>query len=140
MEHTLPPLPYAKDALSPVISAETIDYHHGKHHQAYVTNLNNLVPGTRYENLSLEEVVKASHGQLSEKPVFNNSAQDDTTDETVYTASNQNPGRTMQPFNPFTTQPIEGVHYELSPNFGQPLEADDYQNPRKWYFGFGFRF
>ncbi len=75
MAFTLPPLPYEKDALAPVISAETIDYHYGKHHQAYVTNLNNLVPGTRYENMSLEEVVKASHGQLSEKPVFNNSAQ-----------------------------------------------------------------
>jgi Fe-Mn family superoxide dismutase len=75
MAFTLPELPYAKDALAPVISAETIDYHYGKHHQAYVTNLNNLVPGTKYENLSLEEVVKASHGQLSEKPVFNNSAQ-----------------------------------------------------------------
>jgi Fe-Mn family superoxide dismutase len=62
MAFTLPPLPYEKDALSPVISAETIDYHYGKHHQAYVTNLNNLVPGTRYEHMSLEEVVKASHG------------------------------------------------------------------------------
>jgi Fe-Mn family superoxide dismutase len=75
MAFTLPELPYAKDALAPVISAETIDYHHGKHHNAYVVNLNNLVPGTKYENMSLEEVVKASHGQLSEKPVFNNSAQ-----------------------------------------------------------------
>src|SRR5689334_24814036 len=75
MAFTLPELPYAKDALAPVISAETIEYHYGKHHQAYVTNLNNLVPGTKYENMSLEEVVKASHGQLSEKPVFNNSAQ-----------------------------------------------------------------
>jgi superoxide dismutase, Fe-Mn family len=75
MAFTLPPLPYEKDALAPVISAETIDYHYGKHHQAYVNNLNGLVPGTKYENMSLEEVVKASHGQLSEKPVFNNSAQ-----------------------------------------------------------------
>jgi Fe-Mn family superoxide dismutase len=75
MAFTLPPLPYAKDALAPVVSPETIDYHHGKHHQAYVNNLNNLVPGTKYEGMSLEEVVKASHGQLTEKPVFNNSAQ-----------------------------------------------------------------
>jgi Fe-Mn family superoxide dismutase len=75
MAHTLPALPYAKDALAPVISAETIDYHYGKHHQAYVTNLNNLIPGTRYESLSLEDTVKQSYGQLSEKPVFNNSAQ-----------------------------------------------------------------
>ncbi len=49
MAFTLPELPYAKDALSPTISAETIDYHYGKHHQAYVNNLNNIVPGTKYE-------------------------------------------------------------------------------------------
>jgi len=75
MAFTLPPLPYEKNALAPVISAETIDYHYGKHHNAYVTNLNNLVPGTKYENMSLEEVVKASHGQPSEKGIFNNAAQ-----------------------------------------------------------------
>jgi Fe-Mn family superoxide dismutase len=75
MAFTLPPLPFGKDALSPVISAETIDYHYGKHHQAYVNNLNNLVPGTKYENMSLEEVVKATNGQASEKKVFNNAAQ-----------------------------------------------------------------
>ena len=71
----LPPLPYAREALEPHISAETIDYHYGKHHQAYVTNLNNLAPGTKYEAMSLEEVVKASYGQASEKPFFNNAAQ-----------------------------------------------------------------
>lgn len=75
MAFTLPPLPYGKDALHPVISPETIDYHYGKHHQAYVNNLNNLVPGTKYENMSLEEVVKATNGQASEKKVFNNAAQ-----------------------------------------------------------------
>ncbi len=70
MEHTLPPLPYAKDALQPHISAETLEYHHGKHHQTYVTNLNNMIKGTEYENLSLEEIIKKSTGG-----VFNNSAQ-----------------------------------------------------------------
>jgi Fe-Mn family superoxide dismutase len=75
MAFTLPELPYAKDALAPTISAETIEYHYGKHHQAYVNNLNNLVPNTKYENLSLEDVVKASYNQPSEAPVFNNSAQ-----------------------------------------------------------------
>ena len=75
MAFELPPLPYGKDALHPVISPETIDYHYGKHHQAYVNNLNNLVPGTKYEKMSLEEVVKASQGQASEKKVFNNAAQ-----------------------------------------------------------------
>ena len=58
-----------------MISAETIEYHYGKHHQAYVNNLNNLVPGTKYEKMSLEEIVKATNGQASEKKVFNNAAQ-----------------------------------------------------------------
>ncbi len=70
MIHELPPLPYAQDALQPVISAETIDYHYGKHHQAYVTNLNNLVPGTEFENSTLEDIVKNSKGGI-----FNNAAQ-----------------------------------------------------------------
>src|SRR6185503_4643391 len=75
MAFTLPELPYAKDALSPTISVETVDYHYSKHHQAYVNNLNNIVPGTKYEKMSLEEVVKTSNGQASEKKVFNNAAQ-----------------------------------------------------------------
>jgi Fe-Mn family superoxide dismutase len=70
MEHILPPLPYAKNALAPVMSEETLEYHYGKHHQAYVTNLNNLIKGTEFENMSLEEIVKKSSGG-----VFNNSAQ-----------------------------------------------------------------
>ena len=70
MEHTLPPLPYAIDALAPHISQETLEYHYGKHHQTYVTNLNNLIKGTEFENLSLEEIVKKSSGGI-----FNNSAQ-----------------------------------------------------------------
>ena len=75
MAFTLPELPWAKDALAPTISAETIDYHYGKHHKAYVDNLNKFVPGTKYESMSLEEVVKATNGQASEKKIFNNSAQ-----------------------------------------------------------------
>ena len=75
MAFTLPELPYAKDALAPTVSAETIDYHYGKHHQAYVNNLNNLVTNTKYATMSLEEIVKATQGQLSEKPIFNNAAQ-----------------------------------------------------------------
>ncbi|MBH1975626.1 MAG: superoxide dismutase [Fe] [Rugosibacter sp.] len=71
MEHTLPPLPYAIDALAPYISKETFEYHHGKHHQAYVTNLNNLIKGTDFENLDLESIIKkAPAGGL-----FNNAAQ-----------------------------------------------------------------
>ena len=68
---TLIDLPYAKDALAPVISAQTLEFHHGKHLQAYVDNLNKLLPGSEYENLPLEEIVrKAPAG-----PVFNNAGQ-----------------------------------------------------------------
>lgn len=70
MAHELPPLPYAKNALEPVISEETLEYHYGKHHQAYVTNLNNMVPGTEFENASLEEIVMKADGGI-----FNNAAQ-----------------------------------------------------------------
>jgi Fe-Mn family superoxide dismutase len=66
----LPALPYARDALAPNISAETIDYHYGKHHQAYVTNLNNLIKGTEFESLDLVAIVKKSQGGM-----FNNAAQ-----------------------------------------------------------------
>ena len=70
MEHTLPALPYAMDALAPHISAETLEFHYGKHHKAYVDNLNNLIKGTEFENASLEDIVKKSSGG-----VFNNAAQ-----------------------------------------------------------------
>ena len=71
MEHTLPALPYAPDALAPHMSKETFEYHHAKHHQAYITNLNNLIKGTEYENLDLESIVKkAPAGGL-----YNNAAQ-----------------------------------------------------------------
>lgn len=70
MTFELPPLPYAKDALAPYISSETLDYHYGKHHQAYVNNLNKLVPGTKFEGKSLEEIILESDGGI-----FNNAAQ-----------------------------------------------------------------
>jgi Fe-Mn family superoxide dismutase len=70
VEHTLPALPYAMDALAPHISKETFEFHYGKHHQAYVTNLNNLIKGTEFENASLEDIVRKSSGGI-----FNNSAQ-----------------------------------------------------------------
>ena len=70
MAFELPPLPYEKNALEPHLSAETLEFHHGKHHNAYVVNLNNLVPGTEFEGKSLEEIIKTSSGG-----VFNNAAQ-----------------------------------------------------------------
>lgn len=70
MKHELPKLPYAADALKPVISAQTIEFHYGKHHQAYVNNLNNLIVGTPFEDASLETIIKEAEGGI-----FNNGAQ-----------------------------------------------------------------
>jgi Fe-Mn family superoxide dismutase len=70
MAFELPALPYARDALAPHISAETLDFHHGKHHNAYLTKLNELVPGSEFEGKSLEEIIKTSSGVL-----FNQAAQ-----------------------------------------------------------------
>jgi superoxide dismutase, Fe-Mn family len=64
MQHQLPPLPYPMDALVPHISQETLEYHYGKHHAAYVTNLNNLIKGTEFENLGLEQIIKRSSGGI----------------------------------------------------------------------------
>lgn len=70
MTHVLPKLPYEMDALQPYISKETLEYHYGKHHKAYVDNLNKLIPGTEFENMSLEDTIKKSSGGI-----FNNAAQ-----------------------------------------------------------------
>ncbi|WP_207478550.1 superoxide dismutase [Arenibaculum pallidiluteum] len=75
MAFELPPLPYSHDALEPFMSAQTLNLHHGKHHQAYVTNLNNLVKDTPMASMSLEEVVKASYGDASKQGIFNNAGQ-----------------------------------------------------------------
>jgi Fe-Mn family superoxide dismutase len=74
MPFELPLLPYPKDALAPHMSAETLDFHHGKHHNTYVTKLNAAVPGTAYEGLSLEDCIKKSAAE-GNKAVFNNAAQ-----------------------------------------------------------------
>jgi Fe-Mn family superoxide dismutase len=70
MAFELPPLPYSQDALMPHMSPETFQYHYGKHHKAYVDNLNKMIPGTEFEKMSLEDIIKKSSG-----PVFNNAAQ-----------------------------------------------------------------
>ena len=70
MQHKLPDLPYAIDALEPYISAKTLEFHYGKHHQAYVNNLNKLIVGTQYEDASLETIIKETDGGI-----FNNGAQ-----------------------------------------------------------------
>lgn len=70
MTHELPKLPYANNALEPAISAKTIEFHHGKHHQTYVNNLNNLIIGTEFENADLETIIRKADGGI-----FNNAAQ-----------------------------------------------------------------
>jgi superoxide dismutase, Fe-Mn family len=70
MQHQLPPLPFAKSALEPHMSQETLEYHYGKHHAAYVNNLNTLIKGTEFEELGLEDIIKKSSGKI-----FNNAAQ-----------------------------------------------------------------
>jgi Fe-Mn family superoxide dismutase len=86
----LPPLPYEKNALEPNISAETLEFHHGKHHQAYVTNLNNLIKGTEFESAALEDIIKKSSGG-----VFNNAAQ--TWNHTFYWQSMRSPKKDNAP-------------------------------------------
>jgi len=70
MEHQLPELPYARDALAPYISAETIEYHYGKHHKTYVDNINRLISGTEFEKMALEDIIRKASGGI-----FNNAAQ-----------------------------------------------------------------
>lgn len=75
MTFELPELPYAKDALEPYVSENTMEFHYGKHHKAYVDNLNNLVKDTEFENMSLEDIIKATVGRSEFTGIFNNAAQ-----------------------------------------------------------------
>ena len=79
---TLPPLPYADNALEPVITANTLGFHYGKHHKTYVDNLNKLIAGTDYANLSLEKIITSTAGQAEKIAIFNNAAQ--TWNHTFY--------------------------------------------------------
>ena len=72
---TLPPLPYPDNALDPVISANTLSFHYGKHHKAYVDNLNKLVAGTEYEGATLEKIITETAGKADKSGIFNNGAQ-----------------------------------------------------------------
>jgi len=83
--HILPPLPYADNALAPVISANTISFHYGKHHKAYVDNLNKLIVGTEFADLSLEKIITETAGKAEKIAIFNNAAQ--TWNHTFYWSS-----------------------------------------------------
>src|ERR1035437_6618712 len=78
----LPPLPFADDALEPVISAKTLSFHYGKHHKGYVDNLNKLITGTDYSELTLEEIIKGTALRPERTAIFNNAAQ--TWNHTFY--------------------------------------------------------
>lgn len=80
--HVLPPLPYAENALEPVISATTISFHYGKHHRAYLDNMNKLIVGTELADLSLEQLIRAVAGKPDKVAIFNNAAQ--TWNHTFY--------------------------------------------------------
>jgi len=73
--HTLPPLPYPENALEPVISARTIGFHYGKHHKGYMDNLNKLIPGSPYADMSLTDIIKKTAGHADQIGIFNNAAQ-----------------------------------------------------------------
>ena len=75
MTHSLPKLDYANEALAPIMSAETLDLHHGKHHQTYITNLNNFIKDTNMANMSLEEIISESSKDKSKSGIFNNESQ-----------------------------------------------------------------
>jgi Fe-Mn family superoxide dismutase len=83
--HILPPLPYADNALAPVISANTISFHYGKHHKAYVDNLNKLIVGTEFADLPLEKIITETAGKAEKIAIFNNAAQ--TWNHTFYWSS-----------------------------------------------------
>jgi len=75
LPHILPPLPYAENALEPIITAKTISFHYGKHHKAYLDNLNKLIAGTEYADLPLEKIITSAAGQPERSAIFNNAAQ-----------------------------------------------------------------
>jgi Fe-Mn family superoxide dismutase len=79
---TLPPLPYPENALAPVISANTLSFHYGKHHKAYLDNLNKMIAGTQYEGMPLEQIITGTAGQADKSGIFNNAAQ--TWNHTFY--------------------------------------------------------
>lgn len=86
----LPPLPYAENALEPVITANTIGFHYGKHHKGYVDNLNKLITGTEYADLSLEKIITSTAGRPERTAIFNNAAQ--TWNHTFYWNSMRSKG------------------------------------------------
>jgi superoxide dismutase, Fe-Mn family len=123
MAFELPKLPYAPDALAPFISQETIDFHYGKHHQTYVTNLNGLIPGTEFENADLETIVRKAEGAI-----YNNAAQ--VWNHTFYFETFSNEGRRV---------PVGPLEEEIDKTFGSfELFKDQFSKAALTLFGSGW--
>lgn len=123
MKFELPALPYEMNALEPYISAKTLEFHYGKHHQTYVTNLNNLIMGTKFENASLETMIGEAEG-----PVFNNAAQ--VWNHTFYFSG-------LHPAN--NSEPREHVAEAINTSYGSQTEfKDDFIKAASGLFGSGW--
>jgi Fe-Mn family superoxide dismutase len=105
--HVLPSLPYADNALDPVISAKTIGFHYGKHHKGYVENLNKLVAGTEFADLPLEKIITATAGKADKAAIFNNASQ--TWNHTFY-------WRSLSPKG--GDEPLAGLKQKIKASFG----------------------
>ncbi|WP_306547112.1 superoxide dismutase, partial [Desulfobulbus sp.] len=105
--HGLPPLPYADNALDPIISAKTVSFHYGKHHQGYVDNLNKQVLGTEFADMSLEKIITGSAGKAEYTAIFNNAAQ--TWNHTFYWRSLRPKGGGAPP---------EALQHKIETSFG----------------------
>jgi Fe-Mn family superoxide dismutase len=128
MAFELPPLPYAKDALEPHISSKTLDFHHGKHHNAYVTKLNELVKGSELEGKSLEDVILASARDSAKQAIFNNAAQ--VWNHTFYWHSMKNGGG---------GKPSGELAKKIEADFGSFEKfAEEFKNAGMTQFGSGW--